>query len=93
MADSPDYIAFRVPEGRGLPTVVAMVQPADLAGSCWAVWYSVLTPLEKPLNYNRLGIDSRIAKIMIEVINSGGSLPADFVEQLPVVKLGLDGVR
>ena len=97
MADGPDYIAFRVPEGRGLLTVVAMLQPADLAGSSWAVWYSVLTPTgefkKAPLNYNRLGIDSRIAKTMIEVINSGGSLPADLVEQLPVVKLGVDAVR
>jgi hypothetical protein len=68
-----------------------MLQPADLAGSSWALWYSVLTPtgeLKKaPLNYNRLGIDSRIAKSMIEVILFGGSLPADLVEQLSIVKL------
>jgi len=30
---------------------------------------------------------ARIAKTMIEVIKSGGSLPADLVEQLSIVKL------
>ena len=49
VADGPGYIAFRIPEGRGLLTVVAVT--------------------------------------MIEVINSGGSLPADLVEQLLIVKL------
>jgi hypothetical protein len=91
VADNPDYIAFRVPEGRGLLTVVAEVQPQALGGSSWAVWYSTLTPtgeLRKvPVNHSRLGMNSRIAKTMIDVISSGGSLPADFVEQLPVVKV------
>ena len=35
----------------------------------------------------RLGMNSRLAKTMIDVISFGGSLPADFVEQLPVVKV------
>jgi len=39
------------------------------------------------VNHNLLGVDHRLAKTMIEIINSGGSLPADLVEQLPVVKL------
>ncbi len=52
VAEGPDYIAFRIPEGRGLLTVVAP-----------------------------------IAKTMIEVIKSRGALPADFVEQLSIVKL------
>ena len=91
MADGPDYIAFRIPEGRGLLTVVAEVQPQDLGGFSWAIWYSALTPAgefrKAPVNHIRLGMDRRIAKTMIEIINSGGSLPTDPVEQLPVVKL------
>ena len=91
MADGPDYIAFRIPEGRGLLTVVAEVQPQDLGGFSWAVWYSALTPTgelrKAPLNYIRFGIGARIAKTMIEAIKSGGSLPADLVEQLSIVKL------
>jgi hypothetical protein len=39
------------------------------------------------VNHIRLGINRRIAKTLIELITSGGSLPADVVEQLPVVKL------
>jgi len=88
---SPDYIAFRIPEGRGLLTVVAAVQPGARAASPWAIWYSTLAPAgefrKSPVNYIRLGIGARIAKTMIEVIKSGGSLPADLVEQLPIVKL------
>ena len=91
MADGPDYIAFRIPEGRGLLTVVAKVQPQDLGGCSWAIWYSALTPTgefrKAPVNHNLLGMDHRIAKTMIEIFNSGASLPADLVEQLPVVKL------
>ena len=91
MADGPEYIAFRIPEGRGLLTVVAEVQPQDLGGFSWAIWYSALTPAgefrKAPVNHIRLGMDRRIAKTMIEIINSGGSLPTDLVEQLPVVKL------
>jgi hypothetical protein len=88
---TPDYIAFRIPEGRGLLTVVAAVQPGARAASPWAVWYSTLAPAgefrKSPVNYIRLGIGARIAKTMIEVIKSGGSLPASLVEQLPIVKL------
>ncbi len=91
LADGPDYIAFRIPEGRGALTDVAEVQPQDLGGCSWAVWYSALTPTgefrKAPLNYNHFGIGARIAKTMIEVIKSGGSLPADLVEQLSIVKL------
>ena len=91
MADGPDYIAFRIPEGRGLLTVVAEVQPQDLGGCSWAVWYSSLTPTgefrKAPVNHVGLGINRRIAKTMIEIINSGKALSADLVEQLPVVKL------
>ena len=91
VADGPDYIAFRIPEGRGLLTVVAAVQPGAGATFPWAVWYSALAPTgefkKAPLNYIRFGIGARIAKSMIEVIKSGASLPADLVEQLLVVKL------
>ena len=91
VADRPVYIAFRIPEGRGLLTVVAVLQPEDLTGCSWAVWYSALAPTgefrKAPVNYIRLSIDGPIAKTMIEIINCGGSLPADLVEQLPVVKL------
>ena len=71
--------------------MVAEVQPQDLGGFSWAIWYSALTPAgefrKAPVNHIRLGMDRRIAKTMIEIINSGGSLPTDLVEQLPVVKL------
>jgi hypothetical protein len=87
----PDYIAFRIPEGRGLLTVVAAVQPGARAACPWAIWYSTLAPTgefkQSPANYLRFGIGARIAKTMIEVIKSGRSLPADLVEQLPVVRL------
>ena len=71
VADGPDYIAFRIPEGRGLLTVVAAVQPGAGATFPWAVWYSALAPTgefkKAPLNYIRFGIGARIAKTMIEV--------------------------
>ena len=55
------------------------------------MWYSSLTPTgefrKAPVNHVGLGLNRRIAKTMIEIINSGESLPADLVEQLPVVKL------
>src|SRR5688572_26890627 len=86
---TPDYIAFRIPEGRGLLTVVAAVQPSARAASPWAVWYSTLAPAgefrKSPMNYIRLRIGAHIAKTMIEVIKSGGSLPANLVEQLPIL--------
>ena len=91
LADAPDYIAFRIPEGRGLLTVVAEVQPQDLGGCSWAVWYSALTPTgefrKAPLNYIRFGINPGIAKTLIEAIKTVGSLPADLVEHLSIVKL------
>ena len=91
VVDGPDYIAFRIPEGRGLLTVVAAVQPGAGATFPWAVWYSALAPTgefkKAPLNYIRFGIGARIAKTMIESIRCGGSLPADLVEQLSVIKL------
>ena len=91
VVDGPDYIAFRIPEGRGLLTVVAAVQPGAGATFPWAVWYSALAPTgefkKAPLNYIRFGIGARIAKTLIEAIKCGGSLPADLVEQLSIVKL------
>ena len=91
VAEGPDYIAFRIPEGRGLLTVVAAVQPGAGATFPWAVWYSALAPTgefkKAPLNYIRFGIGAPIAKTMIEAIKSGGSLPGDLVEQLSIVKL------
>ena len=88
---TPDYIAFRIPEGRGLLTVVAALQPGAGATFPWAVWYSALTPTgefkKAPLNYLRFGIGARLAKTMIEAIKCGGSLPADLVEQLSIVQL------
>lgn len=91
MAGRPKYIAFRIPEGRGLLTVVAAVQPGARAAFSWALWYSTLAPtgeLKKaPVNFIRFRIGARIAKPLIEVIKSGGSLPADLVEQLPIIKL------
>ena len=90
LADGPDYIAFRIPEGRGLLTVVAAVQPGAGATFPWAVWYSALAPTgefkKAPLNYIHFGIGAPIAKTLIEVIKSRGSLPADMVEQLSIVK-------
>ena len=91
VAGRPNYIAFRIPEGRGLLTVVAAVQPGARAAFSWALWYSTLAPtgeLKKaPVNFIRFRIGARIAKPLIEVIKSGGSLPADLVEQLPIIKL------
>jgi len=91
VAGRPNYIAFRIPEGRGLLTVVAAVQPGARAAFSWALWYSTLAPtgeLKKaPVNVIRFRIGARIAKPLIEVIKSGGSLPADLVEQLPIIKL------
>ena len=91
VAEAPDYIAFRIPEGRGLLTVVAAVQPGAGATFPWAVWYSALAPSgefkKAPLNYIRFGIGAPIAKTMIEAIKSGGSLPADVTEQLSIVRL------
>ena len=91
VAAGPNFIAFRIPEGRGLLTVVAAVQPGARAACRWAVWYSTLAPTGEfkraPGNYTRFRIGAHIAKPMIEVIKTGGSLPADLVEQLPIVKL------
>ena len=91
VAGRPKYIAFRIPEGRGRLTVVAAVQPGARAAFSWALWYSTLAPtgeLKKaPVNFIRFRIGARIAKPLIEVIKSGGSLPADLVEQLPIIKL------
>ena len=91
VVDGPDYIAFRIPEGRGLLTVVAVVQPGAGATFPWAVWYSALAPAGEfkraPLNYTHFGIGARIAKTLLEAIKAGGSLPADLVEQLSIVKL------
>jgi len=91
VVDGPDYIAFRIPEGRGLLTVVAVVQPGAGATFPWAVWYSALAPAGEfkraPLNYTHFGIGARIAKTLLEAIKAGGSLPADLVEQLAIVRL------
>jgi len=55
------------------------------------VWYSALTPTgefrKAPLNYIRFGINPGIAKTLIEAIKTVGSLPADLVEHLSIVKL------
>ena len=57
----------------------------------WAIWYSALAPKgefkKAPLNYTRFGIGARIANTRLEAIKAGGSLPADLVEQLSIVKL------
>jgi len=91
VAARPNYIAFRIPEGRGLLTVVAAVQPGAGAAFRWALWYSTLAPTgefkKAPVNYIRFRIGARVAKPLIEVIKSGGSLPADLIEQLPIIKL------
>jgi hypothetical protein len=91
VAADPNYIAFRIPEGRGLLTVVAAVQPGARATFRWAVWYSTLAPTgefkKAPVNHIHFRIGARIAKTLIEAIKSGGSLPADLVEQLPIIKL------
>jgi len=91
VVDGPDYIAFRIPEGRGLLTVVAVVQPGAGATFPWAVWYSALAPTgefkKAPLNYTHFGIGARIAKTLLEAIKAGRSLPADLVEQLAIVRL------
>jgi len=91
VVDGPDYIAFRVPEGRGLLTIVAVVQPGAGATFPWAIWYSALAPTgefkKAPLNYTRFGIGGRIAKTLLEAIKAGGSLPAELVDQLSIVKL------
>jgi hypothetical protein len=91
VAARPNYIAFRIPEGRGLLTVVAAVQPGAGVALHWALWYSTLAPTgefkKAPVNYIRFRIGARVAKSLIEVIKSGGSLPADLIEQLPIIKL------
>ena len=44
MLNSPDYIAFRAPNGPGLLTFVAALVPGDRGSFPWAKWYSESAP-------------------------------------------------
>lgn len=85
----PDYIAFRATEVGDRIVVIAALKPGDRGRFPWATWYSELLPkgeLRKvPAAYVSLGIDERIAKSMITIIQSGGSLPREVVTRLPVI--------
>jgi hypothetical protein len=85
----PDYIAFRTTEGGNRVVVIAALQPGDRGRFPWARWYSEVTPRgefrQVPGVYVSLGIDHRIAKSMITIVQSGGSLPREVVSRLPVI--------
>jgi hypothetical protein len=85
----PDYIAFRTTEGGDRVVVIAALKPGDRGRFPWATWYSELMPKGEfrkvPAAYVSLGIDDRIAKSMITIIQSGGSLPREVVTRLPVI--------
>ena len=44
MVNSPDYIAFRAPNGPGLLTFVAALVPGERGSFPWAKWYSESAP-------------------------------------------------
>ena len=101
LADGPDYIAFRIPEGRGALTVVAEVQPQDLGGCSWAVWsyhaerqfeavpvnHAVLSAHLDAENYVTKG-EQYIGSLrkIIEVLARSGSDATDTESLLPQVE-------
>jgi hypothetical protein len=88
MVDSPDYIAFRLPDGDGLLTVVAALEPGERGSFPWAKWYSDSAPSGEfrkvPGGYARFVINDAVASTMIDAIRAGRSLPDQLIEQLPV---------
>jgi hypothetical protein len=89
-AEYPDYIAFRTPGDDGhLLTVVAALEPDNGSRFPWARWYHELAlggDFKKvPGSYIELGLDTAIAKTMIDLIKLGRSLPPDFIVKLPIV--------
>lgn len=90
MADAPEYIAFRVPEGDGLVAVIAaVVEPRDGASMPWAKWYSELASdgefRKVPSDWHRLKMTPSLARWLIEWIQAGRRLPDELVAQLRVI--------
>jgi len=88
MVDSPDCIAFRLPDGDALLTVVAALEPGERGSFPWAKWHSDSAPSGEfrkvPGGYARFVINDAVASIMIDAIRAGRSLPEELIEQLPV---------
>ena len=86
MVDSPDYIAFRLPDGDALLTVVAALEPGERGSFPWAKWYSDSAPSGEfrkvPGGYARFVINDAVASTMIDAIRAGRSLPEELIEQL-----------
>jgi hypothetical protein len=88
VAEEREYIAFRVPEGSGLVTVVAALEPGDRGRFPWAVWYSELTPngefKKVPGGYANWRIAGSVAQVVIDLIQAGRPAPDAFVAGLPI---------
>jgi hypothetical protein len=88
MVNSPEYIAFRLPDGDGLLTVVAALEPGERGSFPWAKWYSESAPSGEfrkvPGGYARFAINDAVASTMIDAIRTGRSLPDQLIEQLPI---------
>ena len=89
MVNSPDYIAFRVPDGPGLRAFVAALEPGERGSFPWAKWYSKSAPSGEfrkvPGGYVRFAISEAVAETMIDTIKAGRPLPEELVAQLPIV--------
>ena len=87
----PQYIAFRTAGGDGrLLTVVAALDPDDGSRFPWAMWHHEQAPngefSQVSGNYRQLGIETAVARTMIDLIRAGRPLPPEFVSQLPLIK-------
>ena len=89
MVNSPDYIAFRVAAGPGFHAFVAALEPGERGSFPWAKWYSTSSPSgafrKVPGGYVRFAISEAVAETMIDTIKAGRPLPAELVENLPIV--------
>jgi hypothetical protein len=89
----PDYIAFRIPVGKAVASVIATLRHGGDADPPWAFWHSSIAPWGElkraPENYMHLGIDELTARRMIELVAAGRSLPPEFSVQLPILTFGV----
>ena len=79
MVNSPDYIAFRAPNGLGLLTFVAALVPGERGSFPWAKWYSESAPngefRKVPGGYVRFAVTDAVAVTMIDTIRQGALSP------------------